>query len=98
MSILPLGFSVIYALVDPCTGLVRYVGNTINPDKRFREHIYRHRKTPKMQSWIQELAAKNMTPIFVFLDSIKTETAMEIEKEWINHFNELSPLLNFQLK
>lgn len=93
--ILPLGNRVIYALVDPRDGVVRYVGVTDNPQLRLREHLQRKRKSSvKLAIWLEDLAKVKLVPCFVFLDSIKTDTSYRVESEWIAHFEAISPLYN----
>ena len=92
---------VIYGLLDPRTGLIRYIGVTSNPEKRMGQHIKeRHRKGHGKQkgAWIEELIQENFCPIFVFLDAVHHTVALERELFWIKHFEHFGPLLNSHKK
>src|SRR6266536_2825251 len=68
-----------YALVDPITTKVRYVGMTKNLKLRYKQH--------RKQPWIQELLGKGISPILDILDSgLLLEQAKEREKFWIGKF------------
>jgi hypothetical protein len=70
---------VIYALTDPTSGRLRYVGFTSQkPTKRLREHIYRSRKigdpcyeTPKSR-WIRRLIVAGESPAIRILEITET--------------------------
>lgn len=96
--ILRLGFRVVYGLVDPREGVVKYVGVTDSPQRRFMEHIKPAKRKsirqPRVQTWIKELEAQKLLPIFIFLDSVRSEDSINTEREWIRHFETIAPLLN----
>lgn len=97
MGILPLNKCVIYALVDPRDGCVRYVGATSEPSARLKEHM-RHKGTSSRDEWIRDLVKEKFKPVFVFLDSVQAEKAHEAELEWIAHFGAISELHNYKSK
>ena len=88
----------IYGLVDPRSGVVRYVGRTENPSSRFREHTGITKTSPKLGEWIADLRLNNLTPIFTFIDSVPKHIASESELKWIKHFDAIYPLLNTRIK
>lgn len=97
--ILPLDMRVIYALVDPRDGLVRYVGVTRNPSSRFSQHLRMPSSEGSQKNdWIKSLKDISMTPVFVFLDTVKDTAADETELEWIKHFSTLGVLFNHKMK
>jgi hypothetical protein len=53
----------IYALCDPSTGAIRYVGKANNSRKRFAQHLRdcRRRNSP-VHVWLRKLAASGLTP------------------------------------
>lgn len=97
--ILSLNSRVVYALVDPRDGLVRYVGVTKNPAYRLAEHMRMPVKEGQHKNnWIADLIKSGLVPIFVFLDSVSEETASQCEQEWIAHFSTLGVLFNHKIK
>ncbi len=66
------GYTYIYSLVDPFTKAPRYVGKTINPRERYKEHLKENYNTRKC-NWVQSLLRKDAEPEFVVLDVVKTE-------------------------
>lgn len=94
MSILPLNKHVIYALVDPRDGMVRYVGVTKNPARRLTDHLRGGRGQSGKKDWIEELQAIKLMPVFVFLDSVLDVISKQEEREWITHFQRLGLLYN----
>jgi hypothetical protein len=67
-----------YVLKDPRDGAVRYVGATIYPDSRLREHCLDINNRLKL-AWIQELAVANMLPNFEVIDRIEEDAP---ERDW----------------
>lgn len=63
---------VIYTISDPISGLVRYVGKTIDFKYRCRKHRTEKNKTYKAQ-WVKGLISKGLEPVFDIIDSC-TET------------------------
>lgn len=75
----------IYALCEPDTGEVRYVGKADNPKKRYAAHLNEKNKAPK-GIWISELKSRNVFPrLEVLLDVSRTEWEFW-EKEMISLF------------
>jgi hypothetical protein len=56
----------IYALVDPLTHLVRYVGQTMRMDPRYRVHC--SGKDPSTGMWVRSLP---QAPILVLLETVE---------------------------
>ncbi len=82
----------IYGLVDPDTGLVCYVGQSVKPCIRFTNHISRF-AAPDVVAWVAELAARNAVPTLAILDYTVGD-ADELELSYIEKFARISPLLN----
>ena len=59
----------IYSLSDPITDEVRYIGKTIRPKQRYKEHI-RNSKDKKTYSncWINSLIKDGLKPILSILE------------------------------
>lgn len=81
-----------YVLKDPITNEVRYVGQTVNPDNRYRNHIYESKKFNKTHKhrWIMQLIRKNKKPIMDILwDEVTTvEDGNNTETELIQFYKD----------
>lgn len=91
------GPAYIYALRDPRTNDIKYVGQTTRTlEKRVGEHIrhakvYRHRTA----NWIKKLAKLSLKPTIELLEEVSLENIDERESYWITHYRELGiDLLN----
>jgi len=77
----------IYALTDPISGEVRYVGQTYRRlDIRLKEHIYDCIRRPRSShkvNWIKLLISKNQLPNIILLESVKNNEVVEKEKYWM---------------
>jgi hypothetical protein len=78
----------IYALVDPRTQAIRYVGTTIMPTNiRLNKHIVTARLTEKeREEWIQELLVLGLKPTIRSLQTIPwdlRDTRFAAETRWI---------------
>lgn len=74
----------VYTLVDPHSGVVRYVGRTVNPRSRLSSHVgccwgENKRKT----AWIKRLRARGLAPAMVIVRRCSIFRAAELEAEWI---------------
>lgn len=76
----------IYALADPSTHKIRYVGHTRNAMRRWVQHISETPTgitTPK-QEWIGNLIERGLSPVMVVLQECETKReAEELETRWI---------------
>lgn len=85
----------IYALIDPRTGTVHYVGATMNLRLRFRSHCdtSKHEGSRKTE-WVRDLKACGLLPEVLVLQSGKgVGNAADAERKWIKHFRGLQPAL-----
>lgn len=84
----------IYALIDPRTTEIRYIGKTINPKDRFRHHISKARRatSPKEHSkrWIKTLLNEDLLPIMQILLTVEQTEWEYYEIEVIKLFNNLT--------
>lgn len=79
----------IYALKEPDTGEIRYVGKSYNVQMRFRKHLSSafvriNRKT----SWIRSLLNRGTKPELEILDEVPIEHWQQWEVAWIEYFKE----------
>lgn len=86
---------IIYALIDPTTSQVKYIGQTKNKlSIRYNRHLRnaRSQKTPSyLLSWINSLLAKNVYPEIIIID--KVEDSDYWEEFYISYFKFLGAKL-----
>jgi predicted GIY-YIG superfamily endonuclease len=79
----------IYALTDPRTDAVAYVGITSNAYERFKQHIGRRGANGKKHIWILQLQNEKVMPAMRILETVETEeVAREREEYWIRYYTE----------
>lgn len=80
---------IIYALQDPRSGKVRYVGKTSDLRVRYNLHTsdwHLNQFKTKKNSWIKSLKAKGFMPVVTVLDEVEDEQANEAEIAYIEFF------------
>ncbi len=77
----------IYALVDPSTAEVRYIGQTCDFIRRTREHArgYDKGRTHK-NIWVRSLSRAGLEPLVIVLEECAEETYAEAERRWIARY------------
>lgn len=82
----------IYALKDPETGLIRYIGRTKCPSKRLCEHHQEKRLKTKTHHnhWIRSLIQKGLRAKMEILEECDESNWSEREKHWIATLPNLS--------
>lgn len=79
----------IYALKDPFSNVIKYVGKSDNPEIRLNEHIRKCKYTDSYKNnWIKGLLLNNTKPILEIVDTIDNINWGESEKKWIKFFKE----------
>lgn len=79
----------IYALKDPRTDKIRYVGKSDHPTKRLSAHRYRGKQPTHKSCWIRGLAMEGLKPNLEVLDEVP-KTQWELwEREYIRLFRAL---------
>lgn len=79
----------IYSLCDPITKMIRYIGLSSNPPKRYRHHVRvippnGNEYTSHKSQWIRGLRARGLRPIMVIIDEgLDLATATERECDLI---------------
>ena len=87
----------IYGLADPRDGEIRYIGKTVAPDERLRQHTERRAYPPNnpLGCWLKELHATKLQPIMVCLEVVPQSRWAEREIYYIKAFRDAgSPLTN----
>lgn len=84
----PQGYTAIYALHDPRTGQVRYVGMSEHPIRRLTEHLKPSRLAAKTHknSWIKSLLRIGLKPTLSILEIVEMGTWQDTERRWIAAF------------
>lgn len=81
----------IYALTDPETGVVGYVGQSIDPKGRVASHLSRS-AARAVRAWVRSLAGR---PGLVILHRVgPDEDADEQERHYIEHFRQHGQIVN----
>jgi len=81
------GWVYIYVLKDPITDEIRYVGKTIDANKRLKEHVRKSTSSKTYKNnWIQQLIKKSLLPKLEIVDLVSEENWGEHEQQWINKF------------
>lgn len=85
----------IYALIDPISGLVKYIGKTVQPlNRRLYYHILDSKKyNYRNAQWIKFLSKSYLRPEIKLVEEC-AENWAEREKFWINHFRAICDLTN----
>lgn len=76
----------IYALLDPRNEETSYVGQTIDPDERLKDHC--SNKKYYCGRWIQLLKSAGLRPVMEILDVVPDTEADFWEREYIQNFRE----------
>lgn len=81
-----------YALLDPDSEEVRYVGRSVNAHQRYFQHIAKA-KSDKRQNycmtWIRSLLRQERKPLLVLLQTVPLVEWAECERFWISYFTRL---------
>lgn len=77
----------IYTLSDPISGLVRYVGKSNQPNRRFTNHLCSKGKTYTC-NWIQSLNKVGLKPVLEILEECMDNEWPEREAYWIEQLRQ----------
>ena len=79
----------IYALCEPDTGEVRYVGVTVvDPEHRLAQHVALAQswETSKKSRWIYGLKQRKLRPTVLTLETVPLSEAKAAEARWMAHY------------
>lgn len=87
-----------YILKCPISENIKYVGRTVNPNKRLIDHIYEAKRNNrnKRERWIMSLLKKDLKPIFqvIYKEYCNLDSAIEIEKMLVKKIGKRFDLKN----
>lgn len=87
----------IYALVDPRTSQVRYIGKSQSVDVRVHRHLSDAARgvDTHCARWLRSLLSKGLRPEVFVICWCKSEDWQACEQKWIDHYREAgAPLTN----
>lgn len=85
----------IYGLECPKEKIIKYVGKSIRPKKRFNQHLARSVLNKKKKSnihfvrWVDSLKLANLKPNLIILEETTSETWKAAEIKWIKFYKDL---------
>lgn len=81
------GNGYVYALVDPRTNEVRYIGSTNNLLRRLNEHMRLYGGNKRKNAWLKELKDSSMLPYALTLEVLEDERYnQDCEDSWIEYY------------
>lgn len=84
----------IYALIDPNTNQVRYVGKSDNPEKRLSRHLgFFEPKSTHKQNWLKSLMENHQEPILKILEEVDQPVWKDAERKWIKFYKDQGVVL-----
>ena len=88
----------IYALTEPGSKEVRYIGKSTNPKRRYYEHVqraasYRGEHYTHTARWIRTLHTRGQKPGLTLLECIPKELWAERERWWIQEYKRVGARL-----
>ena len=78
----------IYALCEPGTDIVRYIGQKVNVGERYQAHVNSGRKVgPLREQWIYQLKQQGLKPTLKILETLPPMIAgFAAEYKWIKFY------------
>lgn len=81
----------IYALLEPGTDSIRYIGKANDPEDRLAHHVYHSwyaatdpsKDTPK-EAWVRSLRLENKQPDMRILEEVPRADSWRWERKWID--------------
>jgi len=79
----------VYALTEPDTGTVAYIGMTNDTKRRLQQHLSCNGTNVAKNTWIQELLERGAKPSLNVLETVNTRAmAQKREKYWMRYYTE----------
>jgi GIY-YIG catalytic domain len=73
----------IYALCDPQSGEIRYIGKADDVAKRLKGHLRERRRDFPLYRWIAKLRRRGGVPAVVVLEECSPDSWQPAERQWI---------------
>jgi hypothetical protein len=70
----------IYALCEPDTGLVRYIGISVSPQARYNGHLNTTCTSGRKVEWVKKLALLGKRPVMEILATVPEQDARQQER------------------
>lgn len=83
----------IYLLIDPRDQAPRYVGKSVQPKHRYKQHCNVKNRVSWVNRWLGELQSLGLKPTMEVLEWVKPEDWQEAEIRWIAYYKELGAKL-----
>ena len=84
----------IYGLIDPMTDQLRYIGKSVNVNRRYRRHITeRFLHDSYKDRWIRKLINENNQPELLIIDKVQENEWKFWEQHYISYFKGIGCLL-----
>ncbi len=79
----------IYGLSDPRNDIIRYVGKSLNVERRLTAHLKNSNACKHCHSWLVKLKGDGVDPKVTILETLESDANWIVsEKKWIKHFKE----------
>jgi hypothetical protein len=76
-------YAFIYALKDPDSLAIRYVGKSVDPEQRYKFHL--NMRGGLVGDWIDMLKKRHQQPTLCVLEKVAIDEAEDREQWWIDH-------------
>jgi len=77
----------IYALKDPRTNIIRYIGKANEPYKRYKNHLNKCRdKNTHKRNWINSLREEKLKPVLEILEEVSIDKWKDYERMYIKKY------------
>jgi hypothetical protein len=89
-------FTFIYALRDPNTKQIRYVGRSVEPEERLRRHLRNAKRgITAIAGWMRGL--QEQRPLLEIIEKCDAASAIDREHYWITQHRSTQDLLNYKV-
>jgi excisionase family DNA binding protein len=90
----PRSKSSVYALGDPRTGEIRYIGIANDVYSRYAQHLNHPHLNKEKNTWMEDIKAAGIVPTLTILEpDVSVDMIYEREKYWIQHYQALGASL-----